>query len=341
MKSNKLFHTVMKVKNIIYMISLMFAAMSCSMDGDTMMSDTTKEIENSLNNGEVAVSFSLTDGSVATKSTDATTDQEIKNVTVFLLKNDAVIDVMTSSTGNIAYSNCFYVKNEGKKMELIVVANASIGTAYENSASILNATANLDDCTKWARHTIDFSQVVNKSYNAAIKLSQSYAKVGLASFKVQRAASSGYKNLVVKLTNISLVNQNTKGQVSGLAIAPIADELNNPNISRNDQITLNNNTASSDILGNDVVLFNTFAYDYKNTDKKLALTLTYEVNGVSHTETITIQGTSQGELVVEAGNIYKLNVTASITPEGRVTILNIGFEVVDLVNREITPETFA
>ncbi|CAK7061931.1 MAG: hypothetical protein PARBA_02306 [Parabacteroides sp.] len=345
MKSNKLFHTVMKAKNIIYIISLVFAAMSCSMDSDTMMNDTTKEIENSLNNGEVAVSFSLTDGSVTTKSVtpaaaDNTTDQDINNVTIFLLEGENVIDVKQSNVKNQKlYTNCFYVKKgERSSLNLIVVANSSIGTSFATANEIRTAVIHLGDCTKYGESALSLS---GNAYTATIELIQSYAKVGLASFKVQRAASSGYNNLKVELTNIALVNQNTKGQVDGLAMVPTATELANLNVSRNDIVILNNNTGSSNILKDDVVLFNTFAYDYKNTEQKLALALTYEVNGISHTETITIQGATQGTLAVAAGNIYKLNVTASITPEGRVTILNVGFEVVDLVKREITPETFA
>lgn len=333
MKSNKLFHTVMKVKNIIYIISLMLAAMSCSMDGDTMMNDTTKEIENSLNNGEVAVSFSLTDGSVATKSatgTDATTDQEIKNVTVFLLKNDAVIDVMTSETGNTAYSNCFYVKNEGN-MELIVVANASIGTGYENSASILNATANLDDCTKWARHTIDFSQVVNNSYNAAIELSQSYAGIELGQFTVVKGEGAK-EGVQVSLTGVELLNRNTKGQVNGaMAGVSLANKTwsfggTNP--------ACQTSSNSTDILKGHNVFFRTFAYDYsKTSDKQLALQLTYSIGGKNYTKIITVQGKTDNQLAVEAGCIYQVNVTLNVTTK-EVTINGLKWVVQSFAKKD-------
>lgn len=319
MKSNKLFHTVMKVKNIIYIISLMFAAMSCSMDGDTMMSDTTKEIENSLNNGEVAVSFSLTDGSVATKSTDATTDQEIKNVTVFLLKNDAVIDVMTSETDNTVYSDCFYVKNEGKKMELIVVANASIGTAYENSASILNATANLDDCTKWARHTIDFSKVANSSYNAAIELSQSYAKVELAEFNVKKATGN-YKDVEVGLDKVEIKNINSKGVVDGsLVESPV---LENKEIVCN--YTIIPTTKEFGNIVTKSLNFNTFVKGQDVKSEKMIMVLTYHVGKVSKTHAIEIEG---NEGMINAGNIYKVKVNATLRAE------QLDFDVVfDILN---------
>ena len=320
MKSNKLFHTVMKVKNIIYIISLMFAAMSCSMDGDTMMNDTTKEIENSLNNGEVAVSFSLTDGSVATKSAagiDATTDQEIKNVTVFLLKNDAVIDVMTSSTGNTAYSNCFYVKNEGN-MELIVVANALIGTAYENGTSILKAAANLEDCTKWARHTIDFSQVINNSYNAAIELSQSYAKVELAEFNV-RKATGNYKDVEVGLDKVEIKNINSKGVVDGsLVESPV---LENKEIVCN--YTIIPTTKESGNIVEKPLNFNTFAKE-QDAKSKMIMVLTYHVGKVSKTHAIEIEG---NEGMINAGNIYKVKVNATLRAE------QLDFDVVfDILN---------
>lgn len=336
MKSNKLFHTVMKVKNIIYIISLVFAAMSCSMDSDTMMNDTTKEIENSLNNGEVAVSFSLTDGSVATKSTDATIDQEIKNVTVFLLKNDAVIDVMTSSTGNTAYSNCFYVKNEGN-MELIVVANAStLGTNYENSASILNATANLDDCTKWARHTIDFSKVANSSYNAAIELSQSYAGIELGQFTVVKGEGAK-EGVQVSLTGVELLNRNTKGQVNG-AMAGVSLE-NKTWVFGGTNPTCQTSSNSIDILKEHNVFFRTFAYDYSIEGRaQLALRLTYKIGDKDYSKTITVQGKSENQLAVEAGCIYQVNVTLNVTTK-EVTINGLkwvvqGFAKKDAINIE-------
>lgn len=332
MKSNKLFHTVMKVKNIIYIISLMFAAMSCSMDGDTMMSDTTKEIENSLNNGEVAVSFSLTDGSVATKSTDATTDQEIKNVTVFLLKNDAVIDVMTSETDNTVYSDCFYVKNEGKKMELIVVANASIGTAYENSASILNATANLDDCTKWARHTIDFSKVANSSYNAAIELSQSYAGIELGQFTVVKGEGAK-EGVQVSLTGVELLNRNTKGQVNG-AMAGVSLENKTWGFGETNP-TCQTSSNSTDILNGHNIFFRTFAYDYSEiSDKQLALRLTYSIGGKNYTKIITVQGKSENQLAVEAGCIYQVNVTLNVTTKEVTT--NLKWEIKGFAQKNVS-----
>lgn len=319
MKSNKLFHTVMKVKNIIYIISLVFAAMSCSMDSDTMMNDTTKEIENSLNNGEVAVSFSLTDGSVATKSVtpaaaDNTTDQDINNVTVFLLKNDAVIDVMTSSTGNTAYNNCFYVKNEGS-MELIVVANAStLGVNYENSESILKAAANLSDCTKWARHTIDFSKAENKSYHAAIELSQSYAKIELAEFNV-RKASGNYNDVEVGLDKVEIKNINSKGVVDGSLVE--SPELGNEK--QDCMYTIIPTTNESKNIVANSLKFNTFA-----NAGQMVMILTYHVGKVSKTHEIVIEG---NEGMINAGNIYKIKVNATLRAE------QLDFDVVfDILN---------
>lgn len=337
MKSNKLFHTVMKAKNIIYIISLMLAAISCSMEDDTLMNDATKGIENSLNGEEIALAFSLTNGEVATKATDNTTDQDLNNVTVFLLKNGTVVNAERFATKAEAEANIFYIKKDDSTWKMIVVANADVSiTGLSDAASIHSATASLADKTKFGEATLDIAGMTGKEYVADIELRQSYAKVGLASFKVQRNGSTGYNNLKVELTKVALINQNTKGRIDGSALIPEVNELANPNRTCTDYILLNNDTNPTELLSNPI-FFNTFAYEYKEASNKQSVELTYKVNGISHTETIQINGNDGS---VEAGNIYKLNVTASVSPEGIVTILNVNFEVVNLVEREINPEAF-
>ena len=337
MKSNKLFHTVMKVKNIIYIISLVFAAMSCSMDSDTMMNDTTKEIENSLNNGEVAVSFSLADGSVATKSVvsaadDNTTDQDINNVTVFLLEGENVIDVKQPSVGD--YQNCFYVKKgERSNLRLIVVANSSIGTSFTTADGIRTAAIHLDDCTKFGEK--DLTPTEN-GYTATVELTQSYAGIELGKFNVVKG--EGIKDGVqVSLTGVELLNQNTVGQVNG-ALAGV--NLTNKSWDFGSTYpTCKTSSNSTDILNGHNVFLRTFAYNYSTAgSEQLALRLTYKIGDKDYSKTITVQGKSENQLEVEAGCIYQVNVTLNVSTK-EVTISNLkwvvqGFDKKENINIE-------
>lgn len=346
----------MKLKNILSVLCFFFVMASCSMEDDVLMNDASKEIEAAQNgNKEAFVAVQMDLNGLTTKSvtvgdpsTDNVTDQEIKNLALFLLDGDQVIDRTFFASGEFSRDADGTLKSNGKvfgfltkkknTLGMIAVANTDEEILTKTTRTeIATYAATLNNCTKYkdiqnfgwfekdgttlypGYEKINGNDGVlaqNPAY-VKIELKQSYARVELASFNVIRNTAFE-KTVDVTLTKVELLNLNEKGQVNGsVAGTSLKDNSwsfqNTPSCSTGDSECTT--SSGKNILANNNIFFRTFAYDYSGSQKKLCLKLTYEVGAKIHTKEIIIQGKEAGLFEVEAGYIYKVNLTATVRPE--------------------------
>ena len=288
---------------------------------------------------------------VGDPSTDNTTDQEINNLALFLLDGNNVIDRAFFAEGQFTRDEDGTLKTNDKvfgfltkkknTLGLIAVANTEEAILSKTTRSQIETyAAILDNCSKYKdiptfgwfekdgttpypgyeKIKGDDGVLAQNPAYVKIVLEQSYARVELASFNVIR--NSDYKKTIdVTLTGVELINLNNKGQVNGEFAGT---NLNNTSWDFQNTFpacsTADNGCATypgKNILDGKNIFFRTFAYNYKQTAStdQLCLKLTYTVGTKTHTKEIIIQGKENSLLAVEAGYIYRVNLTATLRPE--------------------------
>ncbi|WP_298549939.1 hypothetical protein [uncultured Parabacteroides sp.] len=295
----------------------------------------------------------LTTKSVTDAGTDNTVDQEVNNIVIFLLNGDNVIDYALlnkadgdfSQSGNVCTpkADFGFLTKKVNTLKLMVIANSNITAStvsnYTTGTQVKAASTNLADCAKFGESNItwifaDGSEypgyekingtdgVLAHSYAVNVAVKQAYARVELASFNVKKQIGSD--NVDVTLMGVKLCNINTRGRVDGAVIGPVLAEPSDWNF-RNGLPSCNTGEAEcsssvgKNILANNNVFFRTFAYDYSNVedDKEMYLEISYKIGVQSQlrTKKIVIEGKNDNLKAVEAGYIYRINLTASVRPE--------------------------
>ena len=296
----------------------------------------------------------LTTKSVTNAGTDNTVDQEVNNIVIFLLNGDNVIDyaLLNKADGDFLQSGnvCTpkadfgFLTKKVNTLKLMVIANSGITAStvsnYTTGAQVKAASANLADCTKFGESNITWQYadgseypgyekingtdgvLAQPSYPVNVTVKQAYAREELASFNVKKQRAS--ESVDVTLAGVKLYNINTKGQANGAAIGPVLAEPSDWNFGSSFP-TCNtgdiecSSTDGKNILANNNVFFRTFAYDYSNVqaDKEMYLEISYKIGVQSQlrTKKIVIEGKTDNLKAVEAGYIYRINLTASVRPE--------------------------
>lgn len=348
----------MKLKNILSIVCIIFAAVSCSTEDDILMNDVSKEIsavQGEANEAYVAVKMNLnelTTKSVAPgdPSTEGVTDQEINTLALFLLEGDNVInyayfgngEFIRGEDGTLQKSNgevFGFLTKKKNTLSLIAVANTDNGILAKTTRNaIATYAAALGNCVKykdvqnfgWFKkdgvtpypgyEMINGNDGVLAQDPAYVKidLKQSYARVELASFNVIKNTSYE-KDVNVQLTNVELINLNTKGQVNGDLAGTILTS-SSWDFQKSFPACVTSDTECAQAPGKNIlagknIFFRSFAYDYSKKTEKLCLKLTYKVGVKTHTKEIIIQGKEEGLQAIEAGYIYRINLTATLRPE--------------------------
>lgn len=295
----------------------------------------------------------LTTKSVTDAGTDNTVDQEVNNIVIFLLNGDNVIDYALlnkadgdfSQSGNVCTpkADFGFLTKKVNTLKLMVIANSNITAStvsnYTTGTQVKAASINLADCAKFGESNItwiftDGSEypgyekingtdgVLAHSYAVNVTVKQAYARVELASFYVKKQIGSD--NVDVTLMGVKLCNINTRGRVDGAVIGPVLAEPSDWNFSNglpscNTGEAECSSSVGKNILANNNVFFRTFAYDYSNVedDKEMYLEISYKIGVQSQlrTKKIVIEGKTDNLKAVEAGYIYRINLTASVRPE--------------------------
>lgn len=284
-------------------------------------------------------------------STDNIADQEIKTLALFLLDGDNVINKAFFATGEFSRESDGTLKSNGKvfgfltkkknTLSLIAVANTDNGILTKTSRNdIATYAAVLGDCVKYQdvpnfgwfekdgstpypgyeKINGDDGVLAQEPAYVKIVLKQSYARVELASFNVIRNAAYD-KTVDVQLTNVELLNLNAKGQANGV-LAGTTLENSSWNFQNAFPVCSTADAACSNAPGKNIlagsnIFFRTFAHNYSNSNQsnKLCLKLTYKVGVKTRTKEIIIEGKEAGLFAVEAGYIYRVNLTATLRPE--------------------------
>lgn len=241
----------MTLKNILLTLSILFAAVSCSMEDDLI-----NEIDNSksANNGEAYISLNVdAPTSAFTKASTFTdggeewhaNDSIIKNCSIILLEDNNVVTaidnadvedfsgrkiVVYAGTTNIVK---FLVK-VSKTYKLMVIANSNIkfgganATTYNTYAKIqaavqtdLSAFVKIgeksvtvpSDYQYKSNSTTDAAMLANPYYGEIIKLKQLSARIELAEFNV-KTYQAGSTPVDLKITKVELLNVNTQSRTN-------------------------------------------------------------------------------------------------------------------------------
>ena len=296
-----------------------------------------------MNFGELATK------SVTAGNSDNTTDQEINNLALFLLDGDNVINkaffekdqftrdedgTLKTSEGEVFG----FLTKKKNTLSMIAVANTDANILAKTTRSAIETyAATLDNCTKykevnnfgWLKKDGQTAYPGYEKINGAdgalaqapafvkIVLQQSYARVELASFNVKRNEETT-KDVSVKLTGVKLYNINTNGQVNGTEKNFSGKDDSFPNLTFS---CMTSEEACKTEKGLNLLVnnasdhyFRTFAYNYKNSDDsdKMKMEISYEVGVNKYTKVCVIEGRTADLQAVEAGYIYRLNLTVTV-----------------------------
>ena len=281
----------MKTRNIITIISIIFAMVSCSTENDIL-----NDMNNNNSNATVedaVISCSI--NNVATKSVANNNEKEIANACFFLLNKEG--DVIGYRTGKETAT--FKTKQEAG-MKVLAVANISAATM--TTLSTLASRTAIEDVVLNANDLNELPKMgeATAEANTAITVNQIAARIDLQKVTVSSLTNANS----VSLTKVELVNQ-----VNQIAL--------NANIS---ETVLGGKDGSA----TDIATLYTFANDATNATA-LRLTFTTDGGKVLTTE-VTIKHDNKDVKVV-AGYNYQLNISVNIT--GNNVIPTVTFTVAD------------
>ena len=274
----------MKTRNIITIISIIFAMVSCSTENDILNDMNTNNSANATVEDAV-ISCSI--NNVATKALDNTDEATIKNACFFLL--DAKGDVLGYRTG--ANSATFKTKKE-EGMTVLAVANISDATM--STLSTLASRAAIEAVVLNANDLNELPKMGGAAAeaNTAITVNQIAARIDLKSVTVKSLANANS----VTLTKVELVNQVNQIKLNE-SEAQVNSELVNAGI------------GVTELPAEDIATLYTFA---NNGADATALRLTFTTDGGKVLTTdVTIKHDSAVKVV--AGYNYKLNISVNIT----------------------------
>ena len=299
---------IMKTRNIITIISIIFALVSCSADSDIL---NDMPVQNTESSGvESVISCSI--GNMQTKASVTVADDEITNAVFFLLDGeDNVLGYRINNT-----KATFQTKDQAD-LKVLVVANASQN--LQNSiincstgTAIWGQTLGADDLKSLVK--IGEKKVgtfTNSNASVEVIVKQIAARIDIASLTLNIKDADE-----VTLEQVELINQNTKGYMDGKYVdfvgtsttALIAE--------------FQNRKFDDGIAQTDICTFYSFANE--DVNNKTTLKLSFKIDGKTVNTLVTIKDSSREERVVSAAN-HQLTITATIigdnvTPEVTFTV---------------------
>lgn len=313
--------------NITIMSLLLTLVMmvSCSTEGDVL--DEMTQVETPATSG-VAAAISCSINQVMTKAGSETQpagdkNEAVQRVLFFLMKGNQVLGYKEDAKATI------YTKKQSG-LTVIAVANASDATrtalvkatTRESIYAITSGVADLESLIKIGESgeiTEFIEEGSTVTANASVAVNQLTARIDLNKLTVNVKATD---NKVVKLTGVTLKNQNTTGLMSGKAAGFIA---------RNIQGTIRTNELNSGVAYDDICHFYTFANE--TTATPTTMVLSFEVDGISSSREFKIKHINEGNMV-KSGYLYRLNVTVNLSGENVEP--EVTFEVADWKTSTVT-----
>ena len=288
----------MKTRNIITIISIIFAMVSCSTENDILNDMNTNNSNATVEDAVISCSIN----NVATKALDNTDEATIKNACFFLLDADGY--VLGYRTG--ANSATFKTKKE-EGMTVLAVANISDATM--STLSTLASRAAIEAVVLNANDLNELPKMGGAAAeaNTAITVNQIAARIDLKSVTVKSLANANS----VTLTKVELVNQVNQIKLNE-SEAHVNSELVNAGI------------GVTELPAEDIATLYTFA---NNGADATALRLTFTTDGGKVLTTEVMIKHDNKDVKVVAGYNYQLNISVNIT--GNNVIPTVTFTVAD------------
>ena len=288
----------MKTRNIITIISIIFAMVSCSTENDILNDMNTNNSNATVEDAVISCSIN----NVATKALDNTDEATIKNACFFLLNKEG--DVIGYRTGKETAT--FKTKQEAG-MKVLAVANISAATM--TTLSTLASRTAIEDVVLNANDLNELPKMgeATAEANTAITVNQIAARIDLKSVTVKSLANANS----VTLTKVELVNQVNQIKLNE-SEAHVNSELVNAGI------------GVTELPAEDIATLYTFANDATNAT---ALRLTFTTDGGKVLTTEVMIKHDNKDVKVVAGYNYQLNISVNIT--GNNVIPTVTFTVAD------------
>ena len=293
----------MKTRNIITIISIIFAMVSCSTENDILNDMNTNNSNATVEDAVISCSIN----NVATKALDNTDEATIKNACFFLLNKEG--DVIGYRTGKETAT--FKTKQEAG-MKVLAVANISAATM--TTLSTLASRTAIEDVVLNANDLNELPKMgeATAEANTAITVNQIAARIDLQKVTVNSLANANS----VSLTKVELVNQ-----VNEIALNAGNAKINETAVDANISETVLGGEGDS---ATDIATLYTFANDATNAT---ALRLTFTTDGGKVLTTEVMIKHDNKDVKVVAGYNYQLNISVNIT--GNNVIPTVTFTVAD------------
>lgn len=297
----------MKTRNIITIISAIFALVSCSAENDILNEMPTQNTE--VSSIEATISCAI--NNVQTKAGEADGDNDINNVVYFLLDNkNEVLGYRTSNSAS------FQTKNQGGLKVLAVVnTKANITTLASKDAimSQLLDETDLNALVKVGEAAVVFA---GNTGTADITVNQVAARIDLSSLTLTITDAD-----LVTLESVELKNRNLAGKMDGTTVA-----LNASTVAK----STNQKMANGAVAAN-VCHFYSFANGSENAT---ALVLHFDIDGKKVSKEVAIKVSNGGTNGVVSGANHQLAITATIQGENVTPV--VSFTVADWNKSQIS-----
>ena len=304
----------MKTRNIITIISIIFALVSCSSENDIL---NEMPSQNTVVSG-IEATISCVINNVQTRAAQEENDEAINHIVYFLLDNNG--DVLGyRSTSNSSAS--FQTKNQ-KGLSVLAVANATTDvTAMSSRDGIMDlilSEGDLNSLVKVGEKEVTFGKDDNASVQ--ITVNQIAARIDLSSLTLTITDAD-----VVKLESVELKNQNTAGKMNGTT-QTFAGSAKKVETSPNVLLSNGENTETV------ACHFYSFANGSENAT---SLVLHFDIDGKKVSKEVKIKLDGKTELFgVKSGANYKLSISAKI--QGENVIPEVSFTVADWNKSQIS-----
>lgn len=310
----------MKTRNIITIISIIFALVSCSADNDILNDIPAQNTE--VSESEAVISCSI--DNIQTRATVTVADDAITNAVFFLLDGeDNVLGYRINNT-----KATFQTKNQAD-LKVLVVANASQSlqtaiTACSTGKAIWGQTLGADDLTSLVKIGEEkVGAFTENSINVEVEVKQIAARIDIASLTLNIKDADR-----VTLEQVELINQNTKGYMDGKYVDFVGTSTTASIAKLFSDRVFTSGTAQTDIC-----TFYSFANE--NVNNKTTLKLSFKIDGKTVNTLVTIKDNDKKERVVGAAN-HQLTITATIQGENVTPIVT--FTVADWNKSQISAD---
>ena len=306
----------MKTRNIITIISIIFALVSCSSENDILNEMPSYNTEVS----GIEATISCVINNVQTRAAQTENDKAINNVVYFLLDNNGDVLGYRSTSNNSA---SFQTKNQ-KGLSVLAVANATTDvttdvTTMSSRAGIMNlilSEGDLNSLVKVGEKEVTFGKDDNASVQ--ITVNQIAARIDLSSLTLTITDAD-----VVTLESVELKNQNTAGMMNGTT-QTFAGSTGTVEATKNITLVNGENEAAA-------CHFYSFA---NGSATATALVLYFDIDGKKVSKEVTIKVANNGANGVVSGANHQLQIKAAI--QGENVTPEVSFTVADWNKSQIS-----